>query len=384
MHALDFDPVLRRLVDAPRAERLTLTHGSAPVWVFTHHDDVRVVTSDARFSRRAVLTADAGRNVVVRPLLDDDATYQDGATHARIRHAMARVFTRARIDRSRARVESVATSLVERMRDRGTRADLVESLTSPFALEIACDTVGVPREMWPAVCDGLEKVFETTTAARDALRAREDLAERFASLVAAARRDPGDDLIGVLATDGVDRLTDEQITAAAFHTTHAGWQAIRNHSANMLYLLLTRPREMERLRAEPAGLDAAVEEMLRFIPRMGGVGVERIATEDVRVGGVTVARGEAVYVSYAAANRDPRVFPEPDQLDLGRSDNSHVAYGYGPHYCPAAALATVELHTVITAVLRGLPGVRLAVAEQDVPWRTGSLLRGPRSLPVVW
>lgn len=385
MHGLDFDPTLAELLAADQAQPLSLPHGTKPVWLFTRYDQVQEVVSDPRFSRNAVLGADAGRSVAERPLLRDDPTYQDGEVHARIRRALAKVFVPARIGPLQVRAEAVAARLVAAVRDSGPPAELVAALTSPFGLETSCATVGVPHEEWGVLRDSFEAVFTNSTPAEEVRQARQRLAELFHGLIRRGRSHPGDDLIGVLCSaTGADQLTDGQIAAAAYHCAHAGWQAVRNHCGNLLYTLLSRPKEYEWLCRSPQALPGAIDELLRFIPRMAGVGIERIATEDVCIGGVTVARGEAAYVSYAAANRDPRVFAEPDRLDLTRSPNPHVAYGYGPHYCPASAVATMEFRALLGAVVRALPGLRLAVAADAVPWRTSDLLRGPQQLPVEW
>ncbi len=163
-----------------------------------------------------------------------------------------------------------------------------------------------------------------------------------------------------------------------------GWHAVRNHTSNMAYLLLTDDSLRSRLRSDPQAVPAAVEELLRWIPHKHGVGQARIATEDVEVGGVLVRRGEAVYVSYVAANWDDRCYPEPHRIDIDREGPPHLAFGYGPHHCVAPLLARMEAELLLTTLLTHLPDLRLAVAPENVPWQKDVLIRGPVTLPVAW
>lgn len=114
------------------------------------------------------------------------------------------------------------------------------------------------------------------------------------------------------------------------------------------------------------------------------MGLSRIALEDVEIKGVRIRAGDAVYVSYLAANRDPEVFPDPDRIDFERSPNPHVSFGFGPHYCPGGMLARLESELLVDAVLDRVPGLKLAVAPEDVPFKKGALIRGPEALPVTW
>jgi biflaviolin synthase len=152
----------------------------------------------------------------------------------------------------------------------------------------------------------------------------------------------------------------------------------------LFYILLTRPDLVRRLRAEPEIRPQAVDELLRFIPHRSAVGLSRIATEDVEIQGVRIRAGEAVYVSYPAANRDPGVFPEPGTIDFARYPNAHVAFGFGPHHCPGGMVARLESGLLVDALLDRVPGMRLAVPPDRVPFRKGSSIRGPEALPVTW
>src|SRR5262249_39274967 len=127
----------------------------------------------------------------------------------------------------------------------------------------------------------------------------------------------------------------------------------------------------------------AVEELLRFTSPVE-LATERYAREDVTIGGVTIARGEMVYVAIASANRDERHFPNPDALDLTREPNKHLSFGLGAQFCLGAPLARLEGQLAINTLLRRLPDLRLAVAPNRLRWRRGLLLRGLEALPLAF
>ena len=131
-------------------------------------------------------------------------------------------------------------------------------------------------------------------------------------------------------------------------------------------------------------LPRALEELLRFIPFRQGVGIARVATEDVEIDGVTVRAGDAVHVSYLAANRDPQKYERPDELDLTRGTPHHMAFGSGTHHCLGSHLARMELQVAIGTLLDRFPHLRLAVPGSEIDWNTGSIWRYPRTLPVAW
>jgi cytochrome P450 len=142
-------------------------------------------------------------------------------------------------------------------------------------------------------------------------------------------------------------------------------------------------RSGDGTRAGDAGrVRTAVEELLRFVPLMAAAGtMPRYATQDVQVAGTTVRAGEPVIASLAAANRDHRRFRSPAVLDLRRNDGEHLAFGHGPHHCPGALLARVELQEALAVLWRRFPALRLA---GDVTWKRGSVMRGPGTMPIGW
>ena len=138
-------------------------------------------------------------------------------------------------------------------------------------------------------------------------------------------------------------------------------------------------------RCGQASIENAVEELLRYVPITVATVIPRYATEDVELSGGTVRAGEAVLPAYHAANRDPRVFDDPERFDLTRAPHpTHVTFGHGTHFCLGAYLARIEMQVAVGALLRYFPNLRLAETDEGPRWKTGLLMRGPVTLPIAW
>jgi nocardicin N-oxygenase len=164
----------------------------------------------------------------------------------------------------------------------------------------------------------------------------------------------------------------------------AGHETTANQIATFALFLLRNPGQLRLLRESPDLIAPAVEELLRFTPLGVGSGLLRVATTDVEIGGVAIRAGEAVIASITSANHDPAVFGDPDELDIARADNPHLAFGPGIHHCLGAQLARAELQIALGSLLQRFPGLVLAVGEDELNWRPRLGLRGPSAVPVRW
>lgn len=229
--------------------------------------------------------------------------------------------------------------------------------------------------------------MDTTVENKEAaVRAKADLRAYFQKLTAERRANPGDDLISALATarDGDEILGDQELTVMAMVLLITGQDTTTYEIGNIAYTLLTRPNELAMLRERPDMLPQAMEELLRFIPFRKGVGIPRVALEDVELSGVLIREGDIVHVSYLTANRDPRKFDRPDELDLERENPSHMTFGWGGHHCLGAPLAATELQAAIGTLLKRFPALKLATPAEEVRWNKTSIWRYPLELPVTW
>ncbi|MYV54800.1 cytochrome P450 [Streptomyces sp. SID3212] len=385
LSGLDFDPFLAERLSEDPVSRIRLPHGEGFAWLITRYEDVKLVTNDARFSRQALVGREVTRLAPHFIPLDAAVGFADPPDHTRLRRPVAKAFTSRALAGVEERARRIMDDLVDGMLRAGAPADLMERINGPFPLAVVSEIMGVPEHDRPLMRKWTEALLSAAHSRAHSERAKAEIGAYFTDLIGRRRTNGGDDLAAVLAQAvEADELSLGEAVAIAVLIQVSGAHAVTNNSANMIYALLTHPAHMARLRAEPGLLPAAVEELLRFIPHRNGVGLARVATEDVTVRGVRIRAGEAVYASYLTANRDPDVFADPGRLDFDRGPTPHLAFGHGPHYCVGPTLARLESRIMIASLLERLPRLRLAVPRDEVRWRRGALIRGPEALPVLW
>ncbi|MEU6131257.1 cytochrome P450 [Saccharopolyspora sp. NPDC047091] len=256
----------------------------------------------------------------------------------------------------------------------------MEVFASPVAFEVIGTLLGVRLDRG-SVRAATEAMLALENDAESTGRAWGTLWTELLEQVRAKRAAPGDDLVSALLTD--EALSDEEIATMSSMLITGGDDTTANMLGLGTYALLAHPDQLAALRADPAVIDTAVEELLRYLT-INQFGTTRTAMQDVELRGHTIREGEPVTVSLSAANRDPERFPDPDRLDLGRSAVGHLAFGHGIHHCLGAQLARVELRLGFSGLLRRFPGLRLAVPAAEVPLRAASVNYGVHRLPVTW
>jgi cytochrome P450 PksS len=365
-------------------------------WVLTRYDDVLALT------RHPALSS-AGIEVFVRAQLrgSDPAlvadytrintgmmTTKDGQDHQRLRVLGKQAFTPSALQRWQSVIERVVDDLLDAALPRG-RMDLIDDLARPLPSIVIAELFGIPpedREMlhqWSMA--GLRfvagAVGDPEEAARAANEASVQRERYFRDLLEERRRRPGDDLMSLLLKGQAEgRLTAEEVCAQCILLLTAGHITTMHQLGNTVLALLNNPEQMGRLRDDPGLARSATEEGLRY----DGTAqfLRRIAREDLMVRGQTIRKGELVYLSLGAANRDPEVFTEPDRFDVDRADNPHLAFGAGPHICLGMTLARRELEVSLGRLVQRMPRLCLD-EERPMRRRADSLaLRGLESLPV--
>lgn len=381
----DIDPRLDEARERGRLLRVRLPY-AGEAWLATRYAHVRQVLTDPRFVRAAAM----GPEVPGQP--PDPAPRRtiadvDRPEHVRLRRLVALAFTEGRIDGMRPQVRQAAHRLIDSMLAAGPPADLVRAVALPLAMAVLCRTLGVP----PADRARFSRWTEALVAPRRISTAEfreviEALEAYLRELIRRRREEPTEDLLGALVAvrDDAGGLTGEELVSFAVTLLAAGFETTASHLAGSTYLLLSRGH-WAGLDRRPERVGRTVAELLRFVPLNGGTGPPRVAVEDVELGGVTVRAGEAVFVSTVSANRDNAAFPDADEFDPEREPGlPHLAFGWGPHRCLGARLATMELQEALAALRDRVPELRLAVPARSVRWKTGTILRGPRALPVTW
>jgi nocardicin N-oxygenase len=384
VEGLELHPKFEELRENEPLARVRLPYGGEG-WMVTRYDDVRTANSDPRFSR-AQIGEDTPRTT---PLArrGDTILSLDPPEHTRLRRLLSKAFTARRMGAMQSWLEELFAGLLDDVERSGPPADVVRDLAEPFTIAVICRLLGVPYEDRSTFQHWSEVIMSTTAYSKEeAMAADAAIRAYLTDLVAARRAARHDDLLSVLvaARDNDDRLSEDELITFGVTLLVAGHETSAHQLANMLYVLLTHEDQLSLLRKEPELLPRAVEELLRFVPLGNGVGNARIATEDVELSGGTVRAGEGVVAAAVNANRDPRIFTDPDRLDITREKNPHLAFGHGAHYCLGAQLARMELRVAIGAVLERFPQLRLAVPADQVEWKTGGLFRGPLRLPIAW
>ncbi|GAA3078834.1 cytochrome P450 [Streptomyces roseofulvus] len=384
--ALDFDPLLTELLAKEPVSRIRLPFAAEnEAWLVTRYADVRAVTSDPRFSRTALLdrqvTKMTGHMVASKAALN----YADPPYHTQLRKAVTKTFTGRGAQRLRPLAQAACDRFLDAMEEAGRPADLMRHLHGPLPMAVVCDLLGIPEEDRAELASWPDLILSSGPGPEGSRAAKAQIHGYITRLLEQRRAEPREDLAGELAESLAEgRISADEAVSLAMAILISGAHAVRNNSANMVYVLLTRPDLLARLRAEPELLPQAVDELLRWIPHRNGVGLPRIATEDVEIGGVVIRAGEAVYASYLAANRDPEVFADPDVLDFDRTGIGHVSFGHGPHHCMGAMLTRMESEVMLSTLLARYPELRLAGRPEDVPFQSQGLIRGPRELYVTW
>jgi cytochrome P450 len=213
-------------------------------------------------------------------------------------------------------------------------------------------------------------------------RATREFAARIAALAAERRVAPRDDLISALVAicDRGERLSEDELIATCMLLLNAGHEATANAAGNGLWALLRHPEQLARLHADPTLMPSAIDEMLRYDAPLQLF--HRYVLEDTEWAGYKLRRGEKVGLLYGSANRDPRAFEQPDEFDVGRAPNRHLAFGAGSHFCLGAQLARLELEVLFGTLLERIPALRL---DGDPPrYRPGLVFRGLERLPLCW
>ncbi|MFB7919071.1 cytochrome P450 [Streptomyces sp. NPDC056061] len=370
-----------RVRDQPGLLRVQMPYGE-PAWLVTRYADARLVLGDLRFSRAEAASHDEPRQSEGQR--DGGILGMDPPDHTRLRSLVAKAFTVRQVEKLRPQVRELTAELLDGMEAAGQPADLVDLFALPLPVAVICRMLGVPTEDRPKFRVWSDDALSTSSlTAEEFERSRDELRAYMAGLIAQHRKNPQDDLMTALieARDGGDRLSELELVDLCIGILVAGHETTASQIPNFVLTLLDHPDQLERLRAEPALVPNAVEELLRFVPLGSGAGQPRYATEDIEVGGTLVRAGTPVLVAVGAANRDALRFTAPGVLDVSREGNQHLGFGHGVHHCLGAPLARMELQEALSALITRFPGLRLA---DDVTWKTEMLVRGPRVMPIGW
>ena len=358
-----------------RARHAVAWHEPSGSWFTFSHAAVSAVQRDRRLGRLWTDREPAERLEPFNLLHRNQMMENEPPEHTRLRRPVASAFSRGHVERLRARVRALASELLDEV-DASRPFDVVEAYAEPLPVLVIAELLGVPRSHAHDLRDWSQAIVRMYEPSPDesvvaaAVAAAEDFAALVRDLVAVRRRQPADDLITDLA--GTE-LSDDEVVAAVVLLLNAGHEASVNVFGNGLVAMLRRGLR--------PGTDVAacVEEMLRFDSALQLF--ERTATAEVELpGGIVVRPGERVSALLGAANRDPAVFERPDEFDVARATNPHLAFGVGVHFCLGAPLARMELTESVALLFERLPDLALAGEPES---RGTFVLRGHRRVEVT-
>ena len=367
-------------------------------WVLTRYDDVTATLRDfSRFSNVGRIDLfleqlpEIGREKMgpLKGHFSRAITHLDPPDHTRIRKLLKTVLSTRLVQSMRPRIEALVDELISEVKDAG-RMDVISDFAYPLPAIVLGEMLGIPpedRDQYKRWSDdiGVGLVGTGRAALDNVERARQSLFELtnyLRPLVTERRQQPRNDLISKLIAIEVrgDRLTESELFSTCITLILAGHGTTTNLIGNGLLALLRHPDQLETLRNDPALIEVAVEELLRYDSPLQRIW--RMATEDIEIGGNQIHKGQIVLPTMGAANRDPAEFSEPDRLNIRRPDNPHVALGTGIHLCVGGPLARVQGAIAINALLQRLPSLQLET--EALEWEANLFHRGLKSLPVVF
>jgi len=359
-------------------------------WVVTRYPDVLEVLlnfsadrtpTPAQLDEMGLSSLNPIARVMVKQML-----FMDAPSHTRLRGLSAKAFTPARVEELRGHIQDIVNHLLDGIEPQG-EMDVIAELAEPLPAIVTAEMLGVPvsdhvkLKLWSAdFAEMLGNFQHNPERYPRVLKAVENLVEYFQNAIREQREHPRPGLIHSLLTTEIDgdRLSEEEVIANCIVTMVGGQETTTNLIGNGLLTLLRNPEQLQKLSDDPALIPSAVEEMLRY--ESPSQHTARMCPSDREMGGKLIKKRQAVIAVMAAANRDPERFPDPDNFDITRKDNRHLAFGYAAHFCFGAPLARVEGQVVFEALLRRLAGITLL--PQSIEWRSNLGLRGLKSLRV--
>lgn len=361
-------------------------------WVVTRYADVATVLLKCKADRTPTPDRLAALGMQslspVAELMVRQMLFMDSPQHSRVRGLAAAAFTPRRIAGLREHIQQITNALIDEVVADGN-ADVMAVVANPLPAIVTAEMLGVPTsdhellKNWSADFAEMLGNFQHNPGRTErVLRSVNEMTAYFHDALARVKGRPGEGLISALAAASVDgdRLTDHEVVANVIVTMVGGQETTTNLIGNGLLSLLRNPAAMTLLRDDPSGTPTAVEELLRF--ESPSQHTARLAPAGTVIGGQPIDEGQAVVAVMGAANRDPRRFPDPDRLDLARTDNRHLAFGWAAHFCFGAPLARMEAQIAFDTLLARLPG--LALDGAPLRWRPNLGLRGLTELRLRW
>jgi cytochrome P450 len=367
------------------------------IWLATSYDAVNELLRDHRnFLQNPAAAGHRWMGTLMRWLprtlrpLGTQMLIRDEPDHRRLRGLVDQAFGRQSIEALCPRLTALADEMLDGLAHQAQRSprgvDLVAHFSRPFPLAVICELLGLPPEDRPNFTRWAAGISKASSAVGIALALR-GLAKMMRYLKAEIARQtsrPRDGLLAALiqAEQAGDRLSEEELLAMVFLLLAAGHETTLHQIAGSVLILLDHPQQRAELTADWSLAESAVQELLRYLS-FAQVSKPRYARQDGVLFGQPIRRGQMVFACLTSANSDPLMFDEPDQLNLRREPNRHVAFGMGIHYCLGARLASVETQIALQRLFTRYPALRLALPRTEIRYLPRFGTRALAALPVV-
>ena len=361
------------------------------IWYITRYEDVVAVlkddvhfVKDVRHATNKTASKAATRTQDYR-LINENMLFADPPDHTRLRALVNQAFTPRRVEQMQDQVQAVADHLLDKVAHRG-QMDVIADYALPLPVAVITQMLGVPTADQAQVTDWSQAIISPgsrgLTYSQRKAKIRAFLAY-LQEMFAERQREPQDDLVTALvqAEEAGDRLSEAELSSMVALLLVTGHETTVNLIGNSVLALLCHPEQLALLQEGKVGWETAVNELLRYDGPVE-TSTTRWVGKDINFQGQHMRRGDVVRVVLASANRDSGQFENPDQLDVGREDNRHLAFGLGIHYCLGAPLARLEGKVALRTLFGHFPHLALQVPVEQLVWRSGVLFRGLKHFPV--
>jgi cytochrome P450 len=354
-----------------------------PVWAVSRYEEIRTALADPRISADTLNKLQKGfpgDPVPVFPRMDDPE-------HNRIRRMLTKDFTVKRVRAMRPQIQQLVDNVLDEMISGGAPADLVRDYALPVPSLVISLLLGVPYEDHQFFQEHSQTMFNREAPEEDHRTAQVALFSYLQELIARKERQPQEDLLSRVIEEQVvtGELTRDALAVNSVLLLSAGHETTANMIALGTLFLLENPDPLARVRDtdDPMVIARAVDELLRYLTIVTTF-TERIAAEDIEIGGQLVRAGEGLVMNLQAGNRDSAFVDHPDTFDIDRDSHGHITFGYGTHQCIGQTLARAELEIALPTLLRRLPDLKVIVPLEELDFRSDMDVFGVHAMPVTW
>ena len=382
-------PALAQLRESAPLYHVQHVEMGARPWLVTRYEDAISILSNDRLTKDRLRLPGSGdkRDMMAQAAMSINRHMLtvDPPDHTRLRSLIHKAFTPRMIRELEGRIQEISDTLIDDLLKQ-EQADLIADFAVPLPVTVIAELLGIPMadqekfRYWSQVIvlEGLANSNPDKVAA-----AALEFIMYFHQMFDERRENPRDDLISALVQveEAGEKLDQQELISMVFLLLVAGHETTVNLIGNGMLALLQHPDQMEKLRQNPDMIKTAIEEMLRYDGPVGA-STMRWTLEPLEMHGQVIPAGDMILTSLLGANRDPEVFKNPDEFDITRTTNKHIAFGFGIHYCVGAPLARLEGAIAINTLLRRVPNLALAADVNEIDWNATLLLHGMKAMPI--